>query len=322
MQIDKWLKENTFHHSDFADIDELISLKKKNNLSISLALPSKNVEQTLEPILFNVITYLQEQHPLLDEIVLIDAHSTDKTVEIAKEQGVKVYFEEEILPQAGVQWGKGEALWKSLAVTKGDIVAWIDTDIRNIDPRFVYGIVGPLLKNESLQYIKAYYRRPIRLGETLKKTGGGRVTELVVRPIFNLFYPDLSAFAQPLSGEYAGRRSLLESLPFYTGYAVETALLIEIWRRFGLDVMAQVDLEERIHENQSTLALGKMSFEILQAIFELLQEDGKITLGTDIKNVLKVVTCTNGECQLDSSDIKIVKRAPMIEVPDYKKTPN
>lgn len=315
MQIKEWLKKNSFHHSDFQDIEELISLKK--NISISLGLPTKNVEQTIEPILFN-LKYLQEQYPLLDQIAIIDAHSTDKTVEIAKEQGVEVYYEDEILPKAGVQRGKGEALWKSLAVLRGDIVAWIDTDIRNFDPHFIYGIVGPLLKYDNLQYVKAFYRRPIKVGETLKKTGGGRVTELVVRPIFNLFYPELAAFAQPLSGEYSGRRSLLESLPFYTGYAVETALLIEIWRRHGLDVMAQVDLDERIHENQSTLALGKMSFEILQAVFELLQEDNKISLETDIKNILQVVSCQNGQCELESDNIEIVKRAPIKEVPYYQ----
>jgi glucosyl-3-phosphoglycerate synthase len=152
------------------------------------------------------------------------------------------------------------------------------------------------------------------VGKTLKETGGGRVTELVARPIFNLFYPELACFAQPLSGEYAGRRSLLESLPFYTGYAVETALLIEIWRRLGTDVMAQVDLKERIHENQSTLALGKMSFEILQAVFELLQEDGKITLDTDISKVLQTITCENGHCGIEASEIEIVKRPPMKEI--------
>jgi len=314
MQIEKWLQNNSFHYSDFQDIDYLLEMKKAQNLSISLGLPTKNVEQTLEPILFSIKNYLQEQYPFLDEIALIDARSTDRTAEIAEEQGVQVYFEDEILPEAGRQKGKGEALWKSLAALKGDIIVWIDSDIRNIDPRFVYGIVGPLLKYPKIDFVKAYYRRPIKIGDFFEETGGGRVTELTVRPIFNLFYPELACFAQPLSGEYAGRRSLLENLPFYTGYAVEAALLVEIWRRFGIDVMAQVDLEERIHENQPTLALGKMSFEILQALFELLQEDGKITLGTDINHVMKVVGCTDGQCEIETTRTEIVKRIPMKEV--------
>ncbi|TET55083.1 MAG: glucosyl-3-phosphoglycerate synthase, partial [Actinobacteria bacterium] len=263
--------------------------------------------------------YLQEQYPLLDEIAIIDGDSKDRTVEIAKEQGVAVFSEKEVLADTGVQLGKGEALWKSIAALKGDIIAWIDTDIRNIDPHFVYGIIGPLLKYPKLQFSKAYYRRPIKVGETLKKTGGGRVTELVVRPIFNLFYPELAAFAQPLSGEYAGRRSLLETIPFYTGYAVETGLVVEIWRRLGLEAMAQVDLDERIHENQSTLALGKMSFEIIQAIFELLQEDGKLTLGTDINQIFQLVGCDNGKCEIEAKKVEVVKRIPMIEIEEYQK---
>jgi len=313
MQIKDWLQKNSFHYSDFQDIDYLLQLKKEQNLTISLGLPTKNVEQTLEPILFSIKNYLQEQYPFLDEIALIDARSNDRTLEIAEEQGVQVFFEDEILPEAGRQKGKGEALWKSLAALKGDIIVWIDSDIRNIDPRFVYGIVGPLLKYPKIDFVKAYYRRPIKIGDFFEETGGGRVTELTVRPIFNLFYPELACFAQPLSGEYAGRRQLLESLPFYTGYAVEAALLVEIWRRYGTDVMAQVDLEERIHENQPTLALGKMSFEILQALFELLQEDGKITLGTDINHVMKVVGCVDGQCEIETTRTEIVKRIPMKE---------
>lgn len=318
MQIKKWLETNSFHYNDFQDIDELVRLKEEQNLTISLGLPTKNVEQTLEPILFTIQNYLQEQHPLLDEIAIIDGHSTDKTVEIAKEHNVEVYFESDILPEVGRQRGKGEALWKSLAVLKGDIIAWIDSDIRNIDPRFVYGIVGPIIKNKNIDFVKAHYRRPIKVGESLNNTGGGRVTELVTRPIFNLFYPELAAFAQPLSGEYAGRRSLLETLPFYTGYAVETGLLVEILRSRGLDVMAQVDLEERIHDNQPLSALGRMAFEIQQAVFELLQNDEIITLQKDISDTYKVVSCSEGKCTVDTEQFKIVKRTPMIDIPFYK----
>ena len=320
MQIKKWLKSNSFHYKDFEDIDELVKLKEEQNLSISLGIPTKNVEQTLEQILFTIQNYLQEQYPLVDEIVIIDAHSTDGTAEIAKNHNVPLYLEDDILPEVGQQRGKGEALWKSLAVLKGDIIAWIDSDIRNIDPRFVYGIVGPIIKNKKIDYVKAHYRRPIQVGEALNQTGGGRVTELVIRPIFNLFYPELAAFAQPLSGEYAGRRSLLEAIPFYTGYAVETGLLVEIFKRHGLDVMAQVDLEERIHENQSIMALGKMSFEIQQGVFELLREYKMISIEEDINTVYRVISCSEGVCEVNAEEVKIVKRTPMIEIPMYRES--
>ncbi len=317
MQINDWLKKNSFHYSDFQDIEHLLKLKKEQGVSISLGLPTKNVEQSLEPILFTVKNYLQEQYPLIDEIAIIDAGSTDKTAEIAKNYDIDVYTEAEIMPEVGRQRGKGEALWKSLAVLKGDIVAWIDTDIKNIDPRFVYGIIGPLLTRQDIHFVKAHYRRPIKEGDVLMQSGGGRVTELVVRPFLNLFYPELSALAQPLSGEYAGRRSLLEQIPFYTGYAVETAMIIEIWRRLGLSGMAQVDLEERIHENQSILALGAMSFEIMQAIFELLQEDKKITLETNINTLFNQVACDENNCKIESRNTKIVRRVPIKEIPFY-----
>jgi glucosyl-3-phosphoglycerate synthase len=150
--------------------------------------------------------------------------------------------------KVGTYRGKGEALWKSLHVTKGDIVAWIDTDITNIHPRFVYGLLGPLLRRPDVQYVKGFYQRPIKVNGQLQASGGGRVTELVARPLLNLFYPELSGVVQPLSGEYAGRREALMSVPFFTGYGVETGLLIDLHDRYGLAGIAQVDLEERVHQ--------------------------------------------------------------------------
>ena len=168
-----------------------------------------------------------ERHPLVDELLVMDSDSTDATREIAAAEGARVAVHPQVLAAYGSYRGKGEALWKSLYETSGDIVAWADSDVRNWHPRMVYGTVGPLLAEERLQYVKGYYRRPIVEGGVLREGGGGRVTELVARPLINLFYPELSGMIQPLSGEYAGRRSLLETIPFFTGYAVEIGHLID-----------------------------------------------------------------------------------------------
>jgi len=214
---------------------------------------------------------LMQKVPLLDEIVLIDSNSTDRTREIAEQEGVPVYIHQHLLERLGPRRGKGEALWKSLLVTKGDVIVWIDTDIVNIHPRFVYGIIGPFLQNPQIQFVKGYYRRPLKVGVKMQAGGGGRVTELTARPLLNLFYPELSGVVQPLSGEYGGRRTALEQATFFSGYGVETGLLIDIYERYGLGAIAQVDLLERIHHNQPLEALSKMSFAIIQAVMRKLE---------------------------------------------------
>jgi glucosyl-3-phosphoglycerate synthase len=243
--VDKWFAENTYHTREFMDLERLMELKEDQGISISLALPALNEEETVGKVIKTVKTALMDEVPLLDEMVLIDSGSEDKTREIAADMGIPVYIHQEVLPQYGAFIGKGEALWKSLYVVDGDIIAWIDTDIKNIDPRFVYGILGPLLDNPRIRFSKGFYRRPLRQGDKTVAGGGGRVTELTARPFINLFYPELSGLIQPLSGEYAGRRSALERLPFFTGYGVETGMLIDLLERYGLESIAQVDLLER-----------------------------------------------------------------------------
>lgn len=319
IEMDQWLKNNTFNSKQFSDLNKLLVLKEEQNLTVSLGLPTKNVGESLGAILAILKRELQDHVRLLDQIAIIDGHSTDNTVEVANQNNVEVYYEDEILTGAGIKKGKGEALWKSLAVLKGDIIIWIDSDIKNIHPRFVYGILGPMLINNKIDFVKAFYKRPIIIGETIDKTGGGRVTELTVRPLLNLFYPQLTGFVQPLSGEYGGRRTLLESVPFYTGYAVETGLLIEIEKKLGLSAMAQVDLEERIHENQSTLALGKMSFSIIQAFFHMLEADGKIKLNERLPVDFFNVACEyNNICHRYDEQLIVDKRPPMKEVQGYE----
>ncbi len=313
-----WLNKNTFHHKDFSDLNELIKLKKKQNVSISLILPALNVEATLPLITSTMKNKLVEEYPLLDEIIVLDSRSFDKTAEIAKKMDIPVYNDDEILPSLEPANGKGEALWKSLFVSKGDIVVWIDSDIENIHPRFVYGLVGPLLKCPEISFVKGYYKRPLKTKNIVEPTGGGRVTEILVRPFLNLFYPELTGFVQPLAGETAGRRDLLESVSFYTNYAVETGLLINIWQKYGLNKMAQVNLETRIHHNQPLTGLGKMSFAILQALFDLLEEN-VLTLKKEFSSLFRSVKWEDGEFSFTESEVKVKKRPPMIEIPEYHK---
>jgi hypothetical protein len=315
--VDKWFAENTFEAAEFDDIDQLVALKRARNLTISLALPALNEEETVGHVISTVRQALMEDAPLLDEIVLIDSNSTDRTRDIAEELGVPVYIHQEVLPEWGARRGKGEALWKSLHVTRGDIVAWIDTDIVNIHPRFVYGILGPLLANPRIKFVKGFYRRPLKVGEKTQAGGGGRVTELTARPMLNLFYPELSGVVQPLSGEYAGRRDALEQLPFFSGYGVETGLLIDVFERFGLSAIAQVDLLERVHHNQPLEALSKMSFAILQAVIRKLERRYGQTIMEDVNKSMKLISYQAGSYSLEVEEIVEQERPPMVHVPEY-----
>lgn len=316
--VDKWFAENTFHAHEFEDVEQLVELKRKQNLTISLALPALNEAKTIGKIIKTIKTSLVEHYPLLDEIVLIDSNSTDRTVEIAEGLGVPVAKHPDILPQYGTCQGKGEALWKSLSVLRGDLIAWIDTDISNIHPRFVYGILGPLIREPRLMYVKGFYQRPLHMGRKLEARGGGRVTELVARPMINLFYPELSGLLQPLSGEYAGRRHALESVPFFTGYGVETGLLIDLFSIFGLNAIGQVDLEERIHRNQSLMALSKMSFEIIQVFMQRVGKTRKVNLVDDLNKSMKLIRQARTQFQLDVTDIRAFERPAINTIKEYR----
>jgi glycosyltransferase involved in cell wall biosynthesis len=315
--VDKWFAENTFHADEFADLERLVALKQAQGVSISLALPALNEAETVGRVIHVVKEALFDRVPLLDEIVLVDSRSTDETREIARAQGLPVYIHQDLLPELGARAGKGEALWKSLLVTRGDIVAWIDTDIVNIQPHFVYGLLGPLLLNPNIVFVKGFYRRPLRVGEKTQAGDGGRVTELTARPLINLFYPELSGVVQPLAGEYAGRRSVFERLPFFSGYGVETGLLIDVFERCGLSAIAQVDLLERIHHNQSLEALSKMSFVILQAVLRKLEKRYGRQMVEDVNKSMKLIRHDQGGYFLDVEEIIERERPPMLDVPEY-----
>lgn len=315
--VDKWFAENTYHAAEFDHLAELVKLKQAQKLTISLVLPALNEEATVGTVISTVQKMMVEKFPLLDEIILMDSNSTDRTREIASSLGVPVYTHQDLLPQYGARAGKGEALWKSLYVTKGDIVIWIDSDIVNIHPRFVYGVLGPLLQDPRVQFVKGFYQRPLRSGRKVSSTGGGRVTELTARPLFNLFYPELSGVIQPLSGEYGGRRSALEQLIFYSGYGVETGLLIDVFEKFGLKAIAQVDLLERIHHNQSLQALSKMSFVIIQTMLSKLEKRFQLPLLEEVNKSMKLIEYQNGAYYLNVQELAEQERSPMIELPEY-----
>lgn len=315
--VDKWFGENTFHADEFADLTQLLALKKAQGVTISLALPALNEEETIGRVIRTVKRTLLTQVPLLDEIILMDSNSTDRTREIARKEGLPVYIHQNLLESLGARTGKGEALWKSLLVTRGDIVVWIDTDVANIHPRFVYGILGPLLLNPNIQLVKGFYRRPLKLGDNKQAEGGGRVTELTARPLLNLFYPELSGVVQPLAGEYGARRAVLEQLPFCSGYGVETGLLIDVFEKYGLTAIAQVDLLERVHYNQSLIALSKMSFAIIQAVLRRLERRYDRALIEDVNKSMKLVCHDLGGYYLNVEEIIEHERPPMITVPEY-----
>jgi glucosyl-3-phosphoglycerate synthase len=316
-RVDRWFAEANFHHSEFSDLGRLATLKEKHGVTVSLVLPTLNEAETIGPIVHRATREMQERYPLLDEILVIDSASTDDTRAIAEAEGARVVQHPDVLARYGSFQGKGEALWKSLYETTGDIVVWADTDVRNWHHRMVYGTLGPLLVEPRLQYVKGYYQRPIVVGGMLKEGGGGRVTELVARPLINLFFPELSGLIQPLSGEYAGRRALLEQLPFFTGYAVEIGHLIDVADKAGLGGLGQVDLERRVHRNQELEGLSRMSFVILQAVMKRLEERRRARLFAELGSTMKLPRSGRGRLSLEVMEIADHERPPMIRIPEY-----
>lgn len=316
--LQSWIDNNTYHHSEFWDLKKLVDIKEKKNLKISLCLPTLNEEKTIgkEVIIFK--SEMMERYPLLDEIAVIDSGSTDKTLEVAKNYGADTYLASDILPNLEPKRGKGENLWKSIYQLKGDIIVYVDADISNIHPRFVYGLLAPLIYRDEVKYVKGFYDRPLALSGGIRSTGGGRVTEILVRPLFSLFFPDLTAMIQPLSGEYAVRREILEEIAFPIGYGVETSHLIDVYSKFGLEAFAQTDLDKRVHENKATQDLGKMSFGILQTFIKRAKALG-ILDKADHTTILRQFQVKRDHYEQKLIEIIEDERPPMIENDEYRK---
>ncbi len=235
-------------------------LEAKGPTSVSVCIPARNEETTVGAIVDTIRDVLVEPG-LVDEIVVIDDHSDDATAAKATTAGAVVVRADEVLLEHGAGPGKGAALWKSLWASSGDVVVWCDADVRDFDPTFVTGLLGPLLTDPTIGFVKGFYNRPVD-GQA---RGGGRVTELVARPLLTLLFPHLADVVQPLSGEYGGRRDVLERVPFVENYGVDIALLIDIAATFGTESLAQVDLGQRIHRNRPLYELSPMAAQVMQA---------------------------------------------------------
>ena len=317
-KIEKWLNENTYHHSDFWDLQSLVEKKEEKGLTISMCIPTLNEEKTIgkEIILFR--SELVNRYPLLDEIAVIDSGSTDNTLEVADSFGADTYLADDILPDLEKKKGKGENLWKAIYQLKGDIIVYVDADIKNIHPRFGYGLVAPLIHRDEIQYVQAFYDRPLAVSDGVRPSGGGRVTEILIRPLFSLFFPELTAIIQPLSGEYAVRREVLEDVPFPIGYGVETSHLIDVYSKWGLDAFAQCDLDQRIHHNQPTRALGKMAFGILQTFITRAKNLGVFEGGKDYETILRQFQAKKDQYEQVKQEIFEDERPPMNEIAAYR----
>jgi len=246
-----------FHHGDFP-AGELAAAKAAQGVCVSVCLPARDEAATVGRIVTSIRRSLVDRVPVVDEIVVVDDDSADATAAVAAAAGARVVRASELLPEAGPGSGKGNVLWKSLYACQGDLLCWVDADIRGFSAHFVTGLLGPLLTRPDLAFVKGFYRRPVQSG-----TGGGRVTELVARPLLSQLFPHLSGFVQPLSGEYAGRREVLDDVPFVEGWGVELGLLVDVVARHGLTSVAQVDLGVRRHRNRPLEELGPQAMAIL-----------------------------------------------------------
>lgn len=274
----------TFEHSEF---DPTRLAAAKGGLRVSVCLPARDEVATVGAIVSCIRHELVDDIGLVDEILVVDDHSSDGTALAATDAGARVVRAADVLPEYGKGPGKGAALWKSLYEADGDLIVWCDADVVGFGSHYVTGLLGPLLTNPDVGFVKGFYERPRADGQR-----GGRVTELTARPILQLLFPQLASVIQPLAGEYAGRRELLEQLPFVEGYGVDIALLIDVTNRFGTEALAQVDLGTRVHRNRPLDELSPQAGAVLEAALD--RAGGKLGIET-------------------------VERPPLVSVPAYRR---
>ncbi|MGW1781619.1 glucosyl-3-phosphoglycerate synthase [Streptomyces sp. NPDC002143] len=306
-EVERWLATRSWSVTD-RPLHRILAAKRATNQSVSVVLPALNEEETVGDIVAIIRHDLMQQVPLVDEIVVVDSGSTDRTSEVAAAAGARVVHRDEILPRIPAVPGKGEVLWRSLLVTGGDIVCFIDADLKEFSSDFVSGIVGPLLTDPEVDLVKGMYDRP--LGGAAGQ--GGRVTELMARPLLNMHWPQLAGFVQPLGGEYAARRSLLEQLPFPVGYGVELGMLVDALHLVGLDALAQVDVGVRKHRHQDGQALGRMA----AAIYRTAQL--RLARGHLIRPSLTQFERSPDGFEPRTYSVDTEERPPMAEIAEYQ----
>ncbi|MGD9947488.1 MAG: glucosyl-3-phosphoglycerate synthase [Desulfobulbus sp.] len=317
----QWLSTHTFQHRQFADAATLLECKQAQGLQVSLCIPTLNEEMTIAQVV-EQLRPLRDHIPLLDEIAVVDSGSEDGTCALAGSAGADVYLADKILPEIEAQVGKGENLWKAVYQLKGDILLFIDADITNIHPGFVTGLLGPLLIDPTIGYVKGFYARPIEdpiQGPPDSTDGGGRLTEILVRPLLSLWYPYLSRLIQPLSGEYAARRSLLEQLAFPVGYGVELAHLLDLVTVHGPNVFAQTDLGERCHRHRSNRQLGQSAYGLLQVLCRRLQQQGKMQWDPEAIPPLLQFIHDQEEYRVEELILPELERPPLIQLVEYRR---
>lgn len=311
--VAEWFSRRSYEHDSFGAPATLARRKLELGFSLSIVLPCREVAGTIGAIA-DEIHALNEEAPLVDEVVAIDARSSDGTADVARRHGLSVYVEDELVPGFGPALGKGDAMWRALAVARGDLVMYLDSDTSNFGRHYIYGMLGPILTDPAVSFVKATYHRPFLAPDGAVLDDAGRVTELTAKPLLRLFYPELSGFGQPLSGELVAHRGLLASIPFWTGYAVEAGMLIDVFRTSGLEAMAQVGLGARRNRSQSLRALGAMSYAVATAVVRRSLEDGRLVssngLARDERSYVRAV-CTPDGTTLEEEPIELIERPPM-----------
>lgn len=307
-----WFGTRTTSATSLAEIDvaALLLAKRRGGHRVSVVLPARDEETTVGALVSDIASRWMRGAPLVDELLVVDSDSTDATAAVARAAGADVVATTDVLPRHGTRPGKGEALWKSLAATSGDLVVFLDADLVGDVVHYVPALLGPLLADPQVVYVKGCYTRPLSLDGITRPTGGGRVTELTARPLLNALWPELAGFVQPLAGEYAGRRAALEQVPFVSGYGVEVGLLVDLLDAFGLPALAQVDLGVRRHGSQSDEALGAMAGQVVSAVLARAPIEASGLL-TQFRH--------DGSAFVPrSTAVAVDERPPMATVPEYQ----
>ncbi|MFI5100102.1 MAG: glucosyl-3-phosphoglycerate synthase [Actinomycetes bacterium] len=315
--VERWLQRRTSAAADWP-VEALLAAKGATRVSV--VLPALDEQDTVGGIVSMIAAELLEAgggNGLVDELVVVDSGSADATADRAARAGAVVVHRDDVLPGWPARAGKGEVLWRSLAATTGDVLVFVDADLRSFSTAYVTGLLGPLLTDRAVALVKAVYERPLTDGSDVISTRGGRVTELVARPLLNLHWPELAGVVQPLAGEYAARRGLLELLPFPTGYGVELALLVDTLEVAGLDAIAQVDLGVRLHRHHDDARLGLMASEIMQVALARLERSGRVRQLGPVNPTLAQFDRADGLLRVRTHDVELVERPPMVTVPEY-----